>query len=73
MRYLTFSALLAALSAFNVAVAGCGESEGHCYYYEKGALRSDAPCKIAECANMSGGLQTGRSHENFIIDNELPE
>ena len=57
MRSLILGTLLAVLSIFNVAIAGCGESEGHCYYYEKGALRSDAPCKIAECANMHGGLQ----------------
>jgi len=57
MRSLILSAILATPQLFSVANAGCGESEGHCYYYEKGVLRSDAPCKIAECANMHGGLQ----------------
>ena len=57
MRSLILCTLLAVLPIFNVAIAGCGESEGHCYYHEKGALRSGAPCKIAECANMHGALE----------------
>jgi len=53
MRSLILGALLVALSTFNAAVAGCGESEGHCYYYEKGVMRSNAPCKIAVCSNIN--------------------
>lgn len=41
MRSPILGTLLAVLPTFNIAIAGCGESEGHCYYYEKGVMRSN--------------------------------
>lgn len=59
----------------NLVVAGCGESEKHCFYYREGKLISQSLCTIAECANMYGGLQNwlwkNGNKVNITVENEL--
>jgi len=53
MRLLLPGMLLLVAQLFDTTSAGCGgEAQGHCYYYEKGVMRSDSSCKIVQCSNI---------------------